>query len=639
MAEPQELRAQTTLTASNIARDGWLFIGIGQFSILAGTLTFALFRQFGPQDVFATALGVSVAAWCVLTGVGVFKLSSARRQGVPVLTSVWSAAAVYGLCAIALVVVIAFVHDAVDEMSHDYPWLPYSLPWTIACGYLLLGYFFRPKTHASAVRRSLLTALVMFGFGITTCIPEWGAWKRLSQIVQVNGDITTAELSGCIQLLIWQFLGVLGIRRYIQARRSDEHSLGADLLLWSHVLLTIEFLLACYPYESLSGFVATLLMPPSLAAVFLIGRVLASRRAPMTRWRVACFCAPLAAFSLLLLVPAAGIVTTVVHFSFSGEEVDALSREWSWHLPEFVRAMLTKPAAAISPLCDQAFCHTGLLTTADLKAHALAAKPRQEEQQREWLIWRERDPADALQTALSVPVYSLPGIAATSYDYAAGYEIAVYGSKDDIHKRLSGAYSDQLRSGILVGLIVSRSPTEEFSDDIVACIQKGCTNLQIFGVRALTNDPQRATQCFCDCIDNPTQTNLIALSISRGYWQRMKASQKLIDRSLASNNVTVRSIGLRQSGDVADCLKRASTNDLLHKIIESAEGNLPSSDAMEQRYGLFALREYFSNRSDKYVNYANSKALLSAQEIQELDDLCARAKKQLSDSSEPLPRH
>ena len=60
---------------------------------------------------------------------------------------------------------------------------------------------------------------------------------------------------------------------------------------------------------------------------------------------------------------------------------------------------------------------------------------------------------------------------------------------------------------------------------------------------------------------------------------------------------------------------------------------------MEQRYGLFALREYFSNRSDKYVNYANSKALLSAQEIQELDDLCARAKKQLSDSSEPLPRH
>jgi hypothetical protein len=341
----------------------------------------------------------------------------------------------------------------------------------------------------------------------------------------------------------------------------------------------------------------------------------------------------LAAFALLVFIPTAGMTATLLWVASRGWSSDVLEfrHEWSRQLPEFMRAAFTLPIASLGPKYDAAIYCTGLLPTAELKSRALAPGtgwggnfP--------WEIWHERDPKDALNVALNVPVQSVPGVPETCYDEQAGVEIGHYGTLEEVRKRLSGPYSDELRIGVASGLpLRSDAEIRELIDDILRCIRnsKGTKQDTIFvtvAVRSLAVDQKRASAFLKECFADPTPIHIVAIQYLRHEWIKFKDSYELTRLALTSNSVAVRTSCICNPYVMSECLKNDASGELLEGVIAVAEGTPPSSNVTEQRYAIYVLRQYLDNGIGAY---GNSTAPLSPTEIVERDNLCARARKKL----------
>jgi hypothetical protein len=285
------------------------------------------------------------------------------------------------------------------------------------------------------------------------------------------------------------------------------------------------------------------------------------------------------------------------------------------------------------------FWCSGVAATEDLEAEALTPTLAVGWMQLHvWAAWQMHDRERALDAALAVPE-STPPFPATASDCGAGWMIGTDGTEDQIRARLTGAYSKELKQGLLWG--IKPGSQRQYCAAILKAYEDGGT----MGPGAwsfLQLDEDIARKALLKYISDPTPANLKRLHESIWHWSSIDADWEVSRAALSSDNRDIRKTALRDPRLSAMHPPRAHYAAFLApRLLEILDA--AAADAEEKRLAALALgqvlglaeplRQWFGPNSS--VSYGTPKGAippLGEQEETMLEDLRAQARAKLNEA-------
>jgi hypothetical protein len=545
-------------------------------------------------------------AVCIaMTACGIRKIEKARAAGLNTLAAKFVQSILwFGVsAAIMLTWIFAKTERQVPDLKDGM--LFWAIPVFAALAQIFKSMFFRERWGDRAHRAFgfLAAGHVLFAYGITMMLvfdpklTQGRVARRFAWEWPVFDDPDN-EIPGTLALLAVG-LHIYGMWNLFRGRKVSESSGSwnwAVRMAWILLLLPLS-LVAWYCEQSYCAYVSELAAIWTTASAVIIGRLLAairSKGAPSIIRRMLVTLPLLAVASAITI--AGGMYASAemvrVEYRRVDNRIPYENQDWVWKLPEVIRGPFAHALMSQDYFTRENLLIAGLLPEEEIKAAALGAQKvtlnyfsefSSARNLEYWLAWSDRNLEGVMIAARSVPPAADSRVTATQYDYCAGFVIGLWGTDDEIRKRLSGGYSADMIDGVLSSL--SKEKWATFVAEVEAWLERAPRSDPTAWEVLVTCDGMRAQNLVMKLIETPSPGNAVRLLGSRKKWSMLQNCEAVAIAALNSVDVDIRKAAL------SNCYQMSKITAALPLCLTAAEGSLPKSDADEVRLAIRVLAQ------------------------------------------------